>query len=82
MCTEQECNRCRIYAFPVCKKTRKTMPAMILDTTSQTAISGKRLMPADSYRGRSSNASLSAGLLRVRRCEILDMSERIVFDAI
>lgn len=44
---------------------------MILDTISQAAISGKRLMPADPYRGRSSNASLPAGLLRVQRCEIL-----------
>lgn len=45
--------------------------AMILDTTSQTAISEKRLMPADPYRGRSSNASLPAGLLQVQKCEIL-----------
>lgn len=37
--------------------------AMILDTTSQAAISGKRLMPADPYRGRSSNTFLPAGLL-------------------
>lgn len=57
--------------------------AMILDATSQAAISRERLMPADPYRGRSSNASTfpvyypGSEMWNTRR-----IGERIVFNAV
>lgn len=58
-----------IYGTSSLQEDTEDDTTMILDTISQVAISGERLMLTDVYRDRS-NTSLPAGLLWVRRCEI------------